>query len=291
MSAATLFRIVYTSLYFLLYIVLVVLLLVTPADIIYQSLKGAETQTFFIIVIAAAYFTTTFIVVFVYSGRLYINRSVLASIPKAWIPIDKGDVPAAVRKIINAGLSRSAAIAYDARPRAPPVPQPGVFDDRQSYRPYTARQSSGLWSPPPNQQEQQQQEQQQQQQQPHGSTGAEQNGSKEGRVKLKFPRLKKTPTAEDELGINLPPHKPVWGEVEHNGWGSPLSPDFPSLEYATVVSELPHLIEAKALTLAPPDPIDSSFAQTRHPCAVGQGSSGSMASLASSGSVVRFRDR
>lgn len=250
MSAATLFRIVYTSFYFLLYIVLVVLLLVTPADIIYQALKGAEPQTFFVIVIAAAYFTTTFIVVFVYSGRLYINRSVLASIPKTWIPIDKSDVPAAVRKIINAGLSRSAAIAYYARPRAPPVPQPGVFDDRQSYRPYTAGQSSGLWSPPPHQQEQQQQ----QQQQPNGSTGAEQKESKEARVKLKFLKLKKTPTAEDELGINLPPHKPVWGEVEHNGWGSPLSPDFPSLEYATVVSELPHLIEAKALTLAPPDP-------------------------------------
>ncbi|KAL8380872.1 hypothetical protein RB595_005254 [Gaeumannomyces hyphopodioides] len=249
MSAATLFRIVYTSFYFLLYIILVVLLLVSPADIITQSLQGADPQTFFVIVIATAYFTTTFIVVFVYSGRLYINRSVLASIPKAWIPVDKGDVPAAVRKIINASLSRSAAIAYDARPRAPPVHQPGVFDDRQSYRPHTARRSSGLWSPP---------QQQQEQQQPHEAEGAGQRGSKEGKLKfLKFLNLKKTPTAEDELGINLPPRKPVWGEIEHNGWGSPLSPDFPSLEYATVVSELPHLIEAKALTLAPPDPMST----------------------------------
>ncbi|KAL8296634.1 hypothetical protein RB597_005960 [Gaeumannomyces tritici] len=248
MSAATLFRIVYTSFYFLLYIILVVLLLVSPADIIYQSLVGAEPQTFFVIVIAAAYFTTTCIVVFVYSGRLYINRSVLASIPKAWIPVDKGDVPTAVRRIINASLSRSAAIAYDARPRAPPVPQPGVFDDRQSYLPHTARRSSGLWSPAPQQQEEQQ---------PHGTEGAEQKRSKEGKLKLKFFNLKEPPTAEDELGINLPPHKPVWGEVEHHGWGSPLSPDFPSLEYATVVSELPHLIEAKALTLAPPDPMST----------------------------------
>ncbi|KAH6896942.1 hypothetical protein B0T10DRAFT_475503 [Thelonectria olida] len=60
-------------------------------------------------------------------------------------------------------------------------------------------------------------------------------------------------TAED-VAVNLPRRPAVWGEIEHNGWASPTSPDLPNLQYTTVLSELPNLIEGKALTLAPPDP-------------------------------------
>lgn len=56
------------------------------------------------------------------------------------------------------------------------------------------------------------------------------------------------------MGITLPPHNAVWGEIEHPGWASPNSPDLPNLQYSTVISELPNLIEAKVLTLAPPVP-------------------------------------
>lgn len=48
--------------------------------------------------------------------------------------------------------------------------------------------------------------------------------------------------------------RPPWGAVEHPGWSAPHSPDLPDLPYRTVVQELPHLIEAKAVSLAPPDP-------------------------------------
>lgn len=48
---------------------------------------------------------------------------------------------------------------------------------------------------------------------------------------------------------------PTWGCVAHPGWTSPDSPDLPNLQYETVVKELPDLIEAKAVSLAPIDPM------------------------------------
>jgi hypothetical protein len=47
---------------------------------------------------------------------------------------------------------------------------------------------------------------------------------------------------------------PPWGHISHPGWASPSSPDLPNLQYGKVVCELPNLIEAKAVSLAPPDP-------------------------------------
>jgi hypothetical protein len=48
---------------------------------------------------------------------------------------------------------------------------------------------------------------------------------------------------------------PPWGHVSHPGWASPSSADLPNLQYWSVVCELPNLIEAKAVSLAPPDPV------------------------------------
>lgn len=47
---------------------------------------------------------------------------------------------------------------------------------------------------------------------------------------------------------------PPWGHISHPGWASPASEDLPNLQYWKVVTELPNLIEAKAVSLAPPDP-------------------------------------
>ncbi|PWY93372.1 hypothetical protein BO94DRAFT_563804 [Aspergillus sclerotioniger CBS 115572] len=57
---------------------------------------------------------------------------------------------------------------------------------------------------------------------------------------------------------------PPWGQVEHPGWSSPSCPDLPDLPYRTVVQELPHLIEAKAVSLAPPDPIFTATRRALH---------------------------
>ena len=44
---------------------------------------------------------------------------------------------------------------------------------------------------------------------------------------------------------------PHWGIISHPGWSSPDSPDLPYLHLPPIILELPHLIEAKAVSLAP----------------------------------------
>lgn len=206
------FRVVYNSLYLFFSVILLLLLCITPTDAIRQAL--ANKQRFHILIIIICLSVTLAFVTFVYFVRLYINRTALANIPKPWIPIGKGEANRSVRKMIAASLSRSAAIAYDSRPRAVPARPPTATTDH-----------------------------------------TEEDGKKKDRKSiLRLIGLSKTPTAEDKLGITLPPYRAVWGEIEHYGWASPNSPDLPNLQYSTVISELPDLIEAKAITLAPPLP-------------------------------------
>lgn len=61
--------------------------------------------------------------------------------------------------------------------------------------------------------------------------------------------------AQQEQGLVVNRDRPPWGNIEHPGWSSPESRDLPDLPYRTVIQELPHLIEAKAVSLAPPDPV------------------------------------
>ncbi|TWU78990.1 hypothetical protein ED733_008277 [Metarhizium rileyi] len=63
--------------------------------------------------------------------------------------------------------------------------------------------------------------------------------------------MKKTKAVAEDVDLLLPPKRPVWGEIEHNGWASPNSPDLRNLQYSSVILELPNLIEAKALMMAP----------------------------------------
>jgi hypothetical protein len=206
MSATSLlFLIVYNVLYYFLYLVLFAFLVVTPIDVIQQAVQ--RRRNYDILVITVCYVATILAVAFIYATRLYISRSVLASIPKAWIPVEKGDVPPDVRQVIVEGLGRSAAIAYQARPRIPLV----VFAEEPAVG---------------------------------------------GRAHIQTPvpssiELRKSAAQSGEAADR----KPVWGEIEHPGWASPTSPDVPNLQYDTVVQELANLIEAKAITLAPPDPM------------------------------------
>ncbi|ROV97030.1 hypothetical protein VSDG_04187 [Cytospora chrysosperma] len=205
------FRVIYNSLYLFLSFILLVLVCVTPADSIRQALENDQHLHILTIIICAS--VTIVFVLFVYFVRLYIGRTALANIPKTWIPIGKGEAKKSVRKMIAAGLSRSAAIAYESRPRVAPARPSTAMTDRTAD-----------------------------------------DREKRKRSILRMLGLKKVSTAEDKMGITLPPHNAVWGEIEHPGWASPNSPDLPNLQYSTVISELPNLIEAKALTLAPPAP-------------------------------------
>ncbi|XXG96322.1 hypothetical protein Hte_002604 [Hypoxylon texense] len=212
-------RIVYTAIYVLLCLLLAALLLVVPGDFVRQVLTKTNRQYINLIVTAIVYVLTVLIVLFVYALRLYVTRTVLASIPKTWIPIEKGDVTKEVRNMIATNLSRSAAIAWEAHPRVTAPANGAASLDG------TAEAASPA-----------------------------DGGGKEQRRSVQLFRPKPPATVEEQMGISLPPLRPVWGEIEHDGWGSPNSPDLPNLQYSTVLSELPNLIEAKAVSQAPPDP-------------------------------------
>ncbi|KAL6853242.1 hypothetical protein J3F83DRAFT_755868 [Trichoderma novae-zelandiae] len=210
-------RFLYRSIYLFLYVVLCGLLLITPGDAIQRSV--VNKQWYNIWIIASGYVVTTLVVAFVYIVRLYVNRTVLASIPKSWIPVDRGDVKEAVYKMIAAGLSRSSAIAYAARPR---VDEEMMGDDvLEEYE-------------------------------------------DEAQTRAKLEAWSEQALDRDEP-IPMPPHRPVWGVIEHCGWASPNSPDLANLQYNNVVSEMPNLIEAQALRLAPPDPTSQSDPPTLDP--------------------------
>ncbi|CRK44496.1 hypothetical protein BN1723_006148, partial [Verticillium longisporum] len=212
-SARAIFRFIYGSFYFVLCTLLVCLLLVTPGDTIYQAYEN--NQWYNIWFVAAALVGILIIVSFIYALRLYNNKTILASIPKSWVPIEKGDVPKRVFEMVTAALDRSAIIQFESRPRIIPK----VMDDSQS-----------------------------------AVSNLSEKREECTKQELQLLKLRKREEVEETLGMSVAPRLPVWGEIEHRGWSSPESPDLPDLQYSTVLSELPNLIEAKALTLAPPIP-------------------------------------
>ncbi|EIT80797.1 aminotransferase, classes I and II, putative [Aspergillus oryzae 100-8] len=177
------YRILNYTIFIGLSVILFCLIVLTPADAIYQCYVTSRLTNIFII--SGGYIVTFILAALIYATRIYTNRSALAGIPKAWIPIEKEDVGKSVRRLVVEGLARSAIVAYQARPR---------------------------------------------------DTAAD------GDTFADYPMLL------------IDRDRPPWGSVEHPGWSSPASPDLPDLPYRTVIQELPNLIEAKAVSLAPPDP-------------------------------------
>jgi hypothetical protein len=213
-----LFRIWYSTTYTTILLLLLLILAVTPADTIYQSVRSDELQKLF--VIGGVYLLTFLIVILIYSTRVYTNRTVLSAIPKPYVPVEEGEIGKSVRRLIAKELRRSAIVAWDSRPR-----------DLRSEE--EGRESQGTSRP----------------------NTAEIQKEKEKEKAHKKQKRKK----DDDHGIQttiLPvsAKNPPWGHVSHPGWASPSSPDLPNLQYWSVICELPNLIEAKAVSLAPPDP-------------------------------------
>ncbi|TVY43041.1 Defect at low temperature protein [Lachnellula occidentalis] len=217
MKAPSLFGAFYITFFFALGIALVALLFIPPADAFHQAIKNG--QKWIAVVIVVGYAMTIAAAIFLYSSRLYTNNRVLQDIPKTYIPVDKGDVTKNVRKMVVASLTRSAVIAWDSRPRVSPLPATIVSAPE-------ARDTI-VKAPEPESED------------------------KEGRG---FLRRHLTQTEKEDPIVAIPPSSAVWGNIAHNGWASPASPDLPNLQYTTVILELPHLIEARAVSLAPPDP-------------------------------------
>ena len=110
------FEILYSSTFTILSVVLSVLLLITPGDAIRQALDPPR-QLYIVFIIAAVYLLTLVLAILVYASRLYSNRTVLDSIPKTWLPIERSDVGKRVARLIASGLSRSILIANESAPR------------------------------------------------------------------------------------------------------------------------------------------------------------------------------
>ncbi|OKL59848.1 hypothetical protein UA08_04700 [Talaromyces atroroseus] len=176
-----------STVYSLLTIVLFALTLLTPGDFIYQCYVNHRLVNIFIV--SGVYIITVLLGLLIYASRIYTNRTALSGIPKAWIPVAKGEVDRSVQRIVEDGLSRSSIIAFQARPR-------DVFDETNE------------------------------------------------------------PVHDAELSITA--ERPPWGTVSHAGWSAPSSLDLPGLQYGPVIEELPHLIEAKAVSLVPSGPIHPS---------------------------------
>ncbi|RDW60521.1 uncharacterized protein DSM5745_10979 [Aspergillus mulundensis] len=218
-KGTTLSRFLNYTVFIFLSIILLCLIVLTPADAIYQCYVTHRLTNIFII--TGGYIVTFLLAVLIYATRIYTNRSVLGGIPKAWIPVEKEDVGKSVRRLVVEGLGRSALIARGARPRSL-----------------------------------------------HGTNGARNGEAGAGAGEVG--------DGEEREGLlrgfdyDIDPANPPWGVIEHPGWSTPESalsasaPDqgasegdapAPGLCYRTVIRELPHLIEAKAVSLAPPDPI------------------------------------
>ena len=105
------FRIFYSTSFTLLTLILAAALLITPGDHIYQSFRSG--QVFHIFIIGGFYLLTFLISILIYGGRLYKNRASLAGIPRDGVP----QVGGKVGREVQAGLKRSAMIAYESHPR------------------------------------------------------------------------------------------------------------------------------------------------------------------------------
>jgi hypothetical protein len=194
--AVNILRILNSTVYSVLAIVLFCLTLLTPADFIYQCWQNHHLTNIFIV--AGVYVVTVLLALLFYASRVYTLRTGLGAIPKAWIPVAKGEVGKSVQRLVDEGRRRSAIIAYQARPR-------DLSSEDTNY------------------------------------TNNDNNIN---------------PTHDEELSINV--ERPPWGSVQHAGWSAPSSLDLPGLRYQRVIEELPHLIEAKAVSLAPSDPLVAS---------------------------------
>ncbi|KAH7383219.1 hypothetical protein BKA66DRAFT_463363 [Pyrenochaeta sp. MPI-SDFR-AT-0127] len=214
-----LFRIWYSTTYTTLLIILLLLLAIAPGDTIYQSIKTGEIQKLF--VIGGVYLLTFLIVLLIYSTRIYTNRTVLQAIPKGYVPVEEGEVGKGVRKMVVKHLRRSAIVAWDSRPRdvRGEVGLVGEDEEDEGTRPNTA--------------------------------DSKKNKEKE---KNKAHKKRGYHHAPDATILPVSIKSPPWGHVSHPGWASPASPDLPNLQFWNVVCELANLIEAKAVSLAPPDP-------------------------------------
>jgi hypothetical protein len=197
------FSIWYSSAFLTLAFITGVATLVSPIDLVYGCIRIKNVPNG--IAVGAVYIATLVVAFFIWSSRIYTNRAVLKEIPRSYIPVDKGEVPRIVHKLIRKQWERSAIVAWDTRPR----------DVRKEL----------------------------------AEMGHEEDEERHGISALLRSHTKKRTVVALDVALA------AWGHISHPGWSSPANAALPNLEYYRVIVELPNLIEAKAVSLAPLDPI------------------------------------
>ncbi|KAK8087471.1 hypothetical protein PG994_002445 [Apiospora phragmitis] len=219
----TAFRIFYNSLYFLFQLILLALLLAVPGDIIRQAYLFTF-QYSNIIIISGVYLVSVIIVLFVYFLRAVHHADRPGRHPAEHHPHRQG-------RCQEAGATDDCEGPREERRHR-------LGGATESYRPQRRTTRSR-----------------------HRGGGGQRvraAAKREGRrevapIAVFLAHAQEVADGREQDGHRAARRKPVWGEIEHNGWGSPNSPDLPNLQYSTVLSELPHLIEAKAVSQAPAD--------------------------------------
>ncbi|KZZ92339.1 thermatolerance membrane protein Dlt1 [Ascosphaera apis ARSEF 7405] len=149
-SEERMFSLFYTGSYTCLSILSALLTLISPGDMIYQSITDHSWKNIFVIV--GVYLITLLVALFLYGLRMWTNKKLLAEIPKSWIPIDRPDVALKVHDNIMDRLVRSAIIAQQSRPRDCVLEERGRLDpyltiSRTGAPPWGRVEHSGWTSP------------------------------------------------------------------------------------------------------------------------------------------------
>lgn len=200
------FRIFYSTTYTTLYAIELGLLAITPASLIDAAIGSSAFQ--YVFMIGGIYVLTAAMAIFIYSGRIYTHRSVLADVGKAYIPIEEGELGKKVRKMIVKQLERSAIVAWESKPRD----LEGEVIAAECRGTFPLETTSGI-----------------------------------GHQNYKVGRI-----------LAVDPAHPPWGYIRQAGWSSPSHSGkntSPNVQFAEVIAELPNLVEARAVSLAPPDPM------------------------------------
>ena len=196
------FPIFYSGTFTLFTFLLFALLLVTPGDHIYQSMRAGELTR--IIITGAVYVLTFVIALFIYAARLFSTRSALANIPREWnLGGDEMENPSLgigmsrrMGRLVREGWEASAIITYENTPRAL-------------------------------------------------------HGRSQIQLAQKIRISQQRPSEKLATHIAGAKGEPLWGKIQHPGWSSPESMNVPNLHFEPVIAELPHLFEAKVVSLAP----------------------------------------
>jgi hypothetical protein len=164
--------------------------------------------------LSGVYVLTCLVCIFVWASRIYTNRAVLREIPHPFVAVEHGEVPRKVRRMIEKQWARSALVAWDSRPR----------DVQEEMR--AQEEMEGEYS------------------------------KKKG---LEAMFHKREGHGKGTTVIPLKTALKAWGHISHPGWSMPTTTtengqkQQQSVQYWTVIVELPHLLEAKAVSLAPPE--------------------------------------